>query len=161
MKKFVLILILVVVVAVLLLLSLRIYLDYTWAPKTIQEFEEKGFVILDSSPDYSNVTAPWSLVKTPVTSIWFAKKAWIRLNSNYLTVPIVHVQYRYYAGVEVRDYWTVYNLESHEETVILPDSFKKLEDETWQSVSRSESSLAIYREVLSLAGKDSLHLEID
>lgn len=161
MKKFMLVLVLVVIAAALLLLALRIYLDYTWAPKTIQEFEKKGFVILDSSPDYSNVTAPWSLVKTPVTSIWFAKKDLIRINDNYLTVPIVHVQYRYYAGVEVRDYWTVYNLESHEEAVILPDSFKKLEDETWQSVSRSETSLEIYRKALSIAGIDSLHSEID
>jgi len=161
MKKFMLVLVAVLVAAALLLLALRIYLDYTWATKTIQEFVKKGFVILDSSPDYSDITAPWSMLKTPVTSIWFAKKDLIRINDNYLTVPMVHVQYRYYAGVEVRDYWTVYNLDSHEETVILHDSLKKLEDETWQSVSRSETSLAIYKKALSIAGKDSLYSEID
>lgn len=160
MKKFMLVLLAVAVSAALLLLALRIYLDHTWAAKTSQEFAKKGFVVLTSAADYSNITAPWSMLKTPVTSIWFAKKDLIRMDANYLSVPQVHVQYRYYAGVEIKDYYTVYNLETQQETVILHDSFKKLEDETWQSVSRSETSLAIYKKALSLAGMDSLHSEI-
>lgn len=150
-----------VIVGVLFLIFLKIKADYSWADKTMRDWKRNGYVVLSSLDNYADIMAPWTLFSTPTTSIWFAKKDQIETSYCYLVIPTVHLQYRYYEGVESSAYYLLYNFISHQDAILMTDSKKSWEDLNWESVTRSENTLIMYRNALKLIGLKAPNLQVE
>ena len=63
------------VIAIIGAISLWVFFsarsDYMWADLIVEKETPKGWAIVYKSDNFSDLTQPWTWIKTPVTGLWF------------------------------------------------------------------------------------------
>lgn len=147
----------------LFLVVLPMYNDYNWAKKNREEFTKAGYVEIHSLDNFSSLTAPWSIIRSPVTSLWFAEQEFVYYEEPYLFVPIAHLSYEYFGREEVDYYIELYNTETHQNTVLQQDEvdITKLEDKEWFYVNKSQHTINMYNNARHLVGLPDAKLKFE
>lgn len=84
--------------AVLLVISgfvaLDAWKDYRWAEANVRAYSNEGWVLATSSKNFAAITSPWTLVRPPVSGLWFVKPSdALRITPTIVAVPQMSLHY--------------------------------------------------------------------
>jgi len=147
----------------LYLVVFPMYKDYTWAKKNREEFTGAGYVEIHSLDNFSSLTAPWSIIRPPVTSLWFAEKELVYYEEPYLVVPVANLRYEYFGRDEVEYYIEIYNTDTHQNTYLQPNEDVSAipEDKEWFDVNESQNTINMYNNARHLVGLPDAKLKVE
>lgn len=73
--------------------------DYTWSKSIIERKSSQGWSLVVKQHDDISYKHIWTLVNTPVTSLWFTHIKQIRTFDKYVIAPIIRFNYIYDVGI--------------------------------------------------------------
>ncbi|MBD3343042.1 MAG: hypothetical protein GF353_28350 [Candidatus Lokiarchaeota archaeon] len=123
--------------AIICIISLWIYLsavaDYRWAESVIAEEIQNGWTLIIKQDNLVNITAPWSLIKTPVTGLWFIDNEDInKLSQDIYQIHTLRVSYDY-SQTDRGESSSLINVRKRESAFINPDSSLNIETLIWEN----------------------------
>ena len=96
------------------------YRDYHFAPATTARLTADGWTLAASSANYVWPWHPWTLVRTPVTTLWFMRFHQAkRISPGVISVPELRVVYNY-GPIESEENLSIYDLRNSRQTVVPP-----------------------------------------
>lgn len=88
--------IIVIVGAVSLWVFFSARSDYKWADLIIEQETPKGWTVIAKQDNFADITVPWTLIKTPVTGLWFINNNNTKkLNQEIYLIHTLRVSYDY------------------------------------------------------------------
>jgi hypothetical protein len=92
--------------------------DYKWADLIIKEETPKGWSLIAKQDNFVEITAPWTLIKTPVTDLWFIDNANTKkLNQEIYLIHTLGVSYDY-SRTDKYETWELVNIKTKESTFL-------------------------------------------
>jgi hypothetical protein len=73
--------------------SISALADYTWSEKIIKQKNKDGWTVAATNDNLVDITHPWTIIKTPITTIAFLKTENIKINNDIRTTEILWVEY--------------------------------------------------------------------
>ena len=88
-----------VVLVIIGLVVLDAWKDYRWAGANVTAYSSEGWVVAASSKNFAAITSPWTLVRTPVSGLWFVKPAdALRVTPTIVAIPQMSLHYNFDAA---------------------------------------------------------------
>lgn len=112
--------IIVIVSAVSLWVFFSARSDYQWADLIIEQETLKGWTVIAKQDNFADITVPWTLIKTPVTGLWFIKNNHKqKLNKEIYLIHTLYVSYDYSRTDKEESLWLV-NIKTRESAFLDP-----------------------------------------
>jgi hypothetical protein len=110
--------IIVIVGAVSLWVFFSARSDYKWADLIIEQETQKGWTVIAKQDNFADITSPWTLIKTPVTGLWFINNSNTKkLNQEIYLINTQRVSYDY-SRTDKDESWELVNIRTKESAVL-------------------------------------------
>ena len=141
---------LLVLLGLLVLVLLSAWHDYAWRDWTVQRYAHSDYYPVAELADASTFFAPWSMLTTPVTAVWFVNPAKCGQFGRYLLVPVVHLQYHYWFFTEKEIYLNIIDADNQTEAYMAKFDPNRIYDIKWYDVNRNPASRRMFDSTLRL-----------
>ncbi len=95
--------------------------DYKWADLIIEQETPKGWTVIAKQDNFADITAPWTLIKTPVTGLWFINNNNTqKLNQEIYLIHTLRVSYDY-SGADKEESLELVNIRTRKSAFLDPE----------------------------------------
>jgi hypothetical protein len=119
--------------------------DYDWAPAIAAKVAPEGWTPVASRANFVDITRPWTIVKTPTTTLFFVARAKRRVyTQNLIGIPVLFATWDY-SKTEQFGYFCAANSQYHKLATIWRDStppsdLGSIPDTAWKTPSTGADS---------------------